>query len=179
MTKPIVITGAFTSCFGCHMSVLDIDERILDLIEVIDFGTSPINDKKKFEGMADIGLVEGGCSNDENVELLRSMREHCRVLVALGACAATGGVPGMRNTVSLKECLEEAFLNGPSVEGGVIPCDPEIPVLLDRVYPAHEVVKVDYTIPGCPPSADAIWAALTALLEGREPILPYDLLKYD
>ena len=86
----------------------------------------------------------------------------------------------MRNLVSLQECLEEAYLNGPTVEdGGLIPNDPDLPLLLDRVYPAHEVVKIDYFLPGCPPSADAIWAALMALLTGRTPDLPYALLKYD
>jgi NAD-reducing hydrogenase small subunit len=82
--------------------------------------------------------------------------------------------------VPLKECLEEAYLNGPTVaDGGVIPNDPDIPLMLDKVYPNHEVVKIDYFIPGCPPSADAIWQVLTALLEGREPEISYEEFKYD
>ena len=87
----------------------------------------------------------------------------------------------MRNTVPLKECLAEAFLDGPTiVKGeGVIPNDSDLPVLFDRVYPCHELVKVDYILPGCPPSADTLWAALAALLAGEEPSLPYELLKYD
>lgn len=179
MAKPRIATGHFTGCFGCHMSLLDIDERILDLVELVDFDKSPINDKKCFDTPVDIGIVEGGVSNDENMEFLRDFRKNCKILIAMGACAITGGVPAMRNTIALQECLEEAYLNGPSVEGGAIPNDEDIPVLLDRVYPCHEVVKIDYFLPGCPPSADTLWAALTALLEGKEPELPYALVKYD
>lgn len=179
MAKPKVATGHFTGCFGCHMSLLDIDERIIDLVELVEFDKSPINDIKRFSGPVDIGIVEGGVSNDENVEFLKQFRENCKILIAIGACALNGGVPSMRNTVPLKECLEEAYLNGPTVCDGVIPNDPEIPNLLDRVYPVHEVVKIDYALPGCPPSADTLWAALAALLSGEEPVLPYELVKYD
>lgn len=180
MAKPRIATGHFTGCFGCHMSLLDIDERILDLVDLVDFDKSPINDKKCFDQMVDIGIVEGGVSNDENAEFLMAFRENCKILIAMGACAITGGVPAMRNTVPLKECLEEAYLNGPTVDGGgMIPDDPDIPILLDRVYPCHEFVKIDYFLPGCPPSADTLWAALTALLAGEEPALPYELVKYD
>ncbi|HUT26414.1 MAG TPA: NADP oxidoreductase [Sumerlaeia bacterium] len=179
MAKPTIATGHFTGCFGCHMSLLDIDERIFDLVEIVDFDKSPINDKKRFTKMVDVGIVEGGVSNDENVEFLKMFRENCRVLVAMGSCALTGGVPSVRNTVPLRECLEEAFLRGPTVEGGCIPNDPDIPILLDKVYPCHEVVKIDCFLPGCPPSAEVLWTALTALLEGREIVLPYEMVKYD
>jgi NAD-reducing hydrogenase small subunit len=180
MAKPLLATGHFTGCFGCHMSLLDIDERILDLVELIEFDKSPINDKKRFDRMVDVGIVEGGISNDENVEFLRMFRENCKVLISMGACAITGGVPAMRNTVPLKECLEEAYLNGPTIKNaGIIPNDEDIPVLLDKVYPCHEVVKIDYFLPGCPPTADTLWAALTALLTGKDVGLPYDLIKYD
>lgn len=179
MAKPLVATGHFTGCFGCHMSILDIDERILDLVEIVEFDKSPINDIKRFSRPVDIGLVEGGVSNDENVEFLRMFRENCKILIALGACAVTGGVPSIRNTVPLRECLQEAFVDGPTVVDGKIPDDPDIPILLDKVYPCHEVVKIDYFLPGCPPSADTIWAALTALLSGKPLDLPYEMVKYD
>ena len=179
MIKPRLATGHFTGCFGCHMSLLDIDERLLELVDLVDFDKSPINDKKRFDGLVDIGLVEGGVSNDENAEFLREFRKHCRILVAVGACAVNGGVPALRNTLSLEECLREAYLDGPTVENGQIPNDPDLPVLLDRVYPCHEVVKIDYFIPGCPPSGDTLWAAISALLSGKEPELPYALVKYD
>jgi NAD-reducing hydrogenase small subunit len=164
------------------MSILDIDERILDLVELVEFNKSPINDIKNFTKPVDIGIVEGGISNDENAEILMEFRKHCKILVAIGACALTGGVPSMRNLVPLKECLEEAYLNGPTVKSentGIIPNDPDIPVMLDKVYPCHEVVKIDYFLPGCPPSADTIWNALVALLKGEPLNLDYELIKYD
>jgi NAD-reducing hydrogenase small subunit len=163
------------------MSFLDIDERILDLVELIDFDRSPINDIKKIEGDVDIGLVEGGCANEENVRVLEEFREHCKVLISVGDCAINGGVPALRNMVPLQECYDEAFLDGPSVynPSGKVPDDAEIPLLLDKVYPCHEVVKVDYHLPGCPPAADTLWEALTALVENRAVDLPYVLLKYD
>jgi len=180
MAKPKLATCSLAGCFGCHMSLLDIDERIIELVNLVDFDKSPINDKKRFDGPVDIGLIEGGCSSEHNVHVLQDFRKNCRVLVAAGACALTGGIPAMRNPIGLRPCLEEAYLNGLTVEnGGVIPNDADLPLLLDCVYPVHEFVKIDYFLPGCPPSAGAIWAALQAVLSGKEPQLPYELLKYE
>jgi NAD-reducing hydrogenase small subunit len=163
------------------MSLLDIDERILDLVELVEFHKSPINDIKVFSERCAIGLLEGGCANDENYHTLVAFRENCDILVSLGECAKTGNLPALRNPIPLKECLEEAYLKGPTVynPSGLIPNDPDIPLLLDKVYPCHEVVKVDYYLAGCPPSADTIWAALNALLSKEPVALPYELLKYD
>lgn len=183
MQKPVIATASLAGCFGCHMSLLDIDERILELIELVDFGKSPINDIKEFTGECDIGLIEGGCCLDENVHVLKDFRSHCRILISVGECAIMGGLPAMRNGISVRECLEEAYLNGPSVrnynEGKVLPNDEELPVLLNRVYPCHEVVKIDYFLPGCPPDADLIWRALTALLKNKKMDLPYEVFKFD
>jgi len=181
MAKPRVATTSLCGCFGCHMSFLDIDERILDLVELIDFDRSPINDIKEIEGPVEIGLVEGGCANEENVRVLEEFRKHCKVLISVGDCAINGGIPALRNMVPLDECYAEAFLGGPSVynPSGKVPDDPEIPLLLDKVYPCHEVVKVDYHLPGCPPQADTLWVALTALLGNTAVELPYELVKYD
>ena len=181
MAKPKVATTSLAGCFGCHMSILDIDDRILKLVELIDFDKSPIDDIKKFTGRCAIGLIEGGCCNEENVHVLQDFRKHCDVLIAVGDCATMGGIPAMRNMIPLKECLEEAYINGPTVHNpsGKIPNDPEIPMLLNKVYPAHEVVKIDYFLPGCPPPADTLWQALVALLSGKPVQLPYELIKYD
>ncbi len=179
MAKPLVATAPFTGCFGCHMSLLDIDERILQLVELVQFDKSPINDIKVFSRQVDVGLLEGGISNDENIEWLKEFRKRCNILISVGQCSITGGVPAMRNTVPLRECLEEAYLNGPTIVDGLIPNDPDIPILTDKVYPCHEIVKIDYYLPGCPPSADTLWAALTALLTGKDVGLPYELIKYD
>jgi NAD-reducing hydrogenase small subunit len=179
--KPRIATVSLAGCFGCHMSLLDIDERILQLAEVVEFDRSPINDYKEFQGRCAVGLIEGGCCNEENVHVLEDFRRHCDALVAFGDCAINGGIPALRNHVPLEECLATAYLDSPGIwnPGGILPKDPEIPLLLRRVFPCHEVVKIDYFLPGCPPPADAIWEALVALLEGRAPDLPYQDLKYD
>ena len=173
-----VTTTSLAGCFGCHMSLLDIDERLLDLIEVAEFVRSPINDIKTI-GPAEVGLIEGGVANAENVEVLREFRKQCQTLVAVGSCAITGGIPAMRNQFELKECLEEAYIGGIGVENPQIPNDPEIPLLLNRVHPIHEVVKIDYYLPGCPPSGDAIWTFLTELIGGKPISFPYTQIHYD
>jgi NAD-reducing hydrogenase small subunit len=181
MAKPRIATTSLAGCFGCHMSLLDIDERILQLVEIIDFDKSPIDDIKKFTGRCAIGLIEGGCTHEENVEVLREFRKHCDILISFGDCATMGGIPALRNTIPIKECLDEAYVNGPTVHNpsGQYPNDKEIPLMLDRVYPAHEVVKIDYFLPGCPPPADTLWEALVALLSDKPVDLPYQLVKYD
>jgi NAD-reducing hydrogenase small subunit len=182
MSKPIVATTSLAGCFGCHMSILDIDDRILELIELVEFNKSPIDDIKKFTKKCDIGLIEGGCCNSENVHILKDFREHCRILVAVGECAIMGGLPAMRNGIPIQECFDEAYINGITVvanEEKIIPNDPELPMLLDRVYPCHEIVKIDYFLPGCPPRADLIWEALVALVTGDEMNLPYEVVKFD
>jgi NAD-reducing hydrogenase small subunit len=161
------------------MSFLDIDERLLELIQIVELDKSPFDDIKEFSAPCDVGFIEGGCSNDENVRVLRSFRKNCRILVSVGECALMGGVPALRNMIPLSECMEEAFLKGPSVVDGVLPDDPELPLILDRVYPSHEVVKIDHFLPGCPPSADAIWELLGALLAGRDIDLGYRMITYD
>ena len=179
--KPKIATVSLAGCFGCHMSFLDIDDRILQLVELVDFDKSPINDIKEFTGRCAVGLIEGGCCTDENVAVLKSFREHCDILISMGDCATMGGIPAMRNTIPLAECLQEAYLEGPTVynPSRQIPNDPELPLLLNRVYPTQEVVKIDYFLPGCPPLADTLWAALTALLTDQPVELPYELIKYD
>jgi len=185
MAKPKVATTSLAGCFGCHMSLLDIDERILKLVELVDFDKSPVNDIKQFTGRCAVGLIEGGCANEENVRVLQDFRRHCDILISVGDCAINGGIPAMRNGIPLKECFQEAYSTdhrlGPKVlnPGNTIPNDPELPLLLDKVYPCHEVVKIDYHLPGCPPPADTLWEALVALLSDKPVALPYELIKYD
>jgi NAD-reducing hydrogenase small subunit len=181
MDKPKVATASLAGCFGCHMSILDIDDRILKLIDLVDFNKSPVDDIKKFTARCAVGIIEGGCCNEENVHVLRDFRKNCDILIACGECATTGGIPALRNTIPLKECLEEAYLHGATNHNPkrIIPNDPELPLVLDKVYPLQEVVKIDYFLPGCPPSADTIWQALVALLTNKPLELPYELVKYD
>ncbi|MCK6547843.1 NADP oxidoreductase [Myxococcota bacterium] len=175
--KPKIATCSLAGCFGCHMSLLDLDERLVPLFAAVELDKSPLDDLKHFTGPVDVGLVEGGVANVENVHVLRELRANCRVLVAVGECAVSGGIPAMRNMVPLRECLEEAYLTG--VESPQIPADPELPVLLDHVRPLAEVVTIDHTLPGCPPSADAIHHFLTKLLAGEDPRPTGPLLRYD
>ncbi len=181
MGKPKVATTSLAGCFGCHMSLLDIDDRILDLVELVDFDKSPIDDIKNFTGRVTVGLIEGGCCNEHNVHVLQDFRKHCDILISVGDCAIMGGLPAMRNNIPLKECFDEAYLTGPTVYNpdGIIPNDKALPLILDKVYPCHEVVKIDYHLPGCPPPADTLWEALVALLSDKPIELPYELIKYD
>ena len=176
--KVRVATASLCGCFGCHMSLLDIDERILELVQLVEFDRTPLTDKKTI-GECDIGLIEGGVANAENVEVLLEFRKHCKVLVAVGACAVNGGIPAMRNAFTLRECLQESYLDCIGLANPQIPADPEIPMLLNKVHPIHEVVRVDHFLPGCPPTADAIWTFLTELIEGRPVSLPYEQIHYD
>jgi [NiFe] hydrogenase diaphorase moiety small subunit len=181
MEKKIIATVSLAGCFGCHMSMLDIDTELLDLIELISFDKSPLTDIKTFTHRCHIGIVEGGCCNSENVETLRKFREHCDILVALGECSVWGGLPTMRNSIPLSECLEEAYLNSVTNEKGnnIIPYHEDLPKILDRVYACNEIVKIDYYIPGCPPDANHIWKAVKNLLWGEEYSILYSEFKYD
>ena len=180
VTKKLrVATTSLAGCFGCHMSFLDIDERLFDLLNLIEFDRSPLTDIKHC-GPCDVGIIEGGICNAENVHVLREFRKNCKILVAIGACAVNGGLPAQRNHLDLRDCLQEVYSSiGAGVVNGMIPNDPELPLPLDKVHPLHEVVKIDYFLPGCPPSADAIWKFLSDLLAGRTPRLGHGLIHFD
>ncbi len=174
-----VATVSLAGCFGCHMSLLDIDERLLELLEHVEFDRSPLTDIKTIS-RCDIGLIEGGLCNAENVQVLREFRAHCKTLVAVGACAINGGLPAQRNHLDVGDMLCEVYCHHDgTVAGSQVPNDPELPLPLNHVHPIHEVVHVDYFLPGCPPSADAIWSFLTDLLAGRTPQLGHGLIHYD
>ena len=174
-----IATTSLAGCFGCHMSLLDIDERLAELDALVVFDRSPLTDVKTLSGEIDVGLIEGGLCNSENVHLLREFRRHCKILVAVGACAINGGVPAIRNNIALVECLNTSYIDGQGVVNGKIPSDPELPLLLDQVYPLHAVVRIDYFLPGCPPSAENIWTFLSQLLSGYEPVLVNETVHFD
>jgi NAD-reducing hydrogenase small subunit len=172
-------TVSLAGCFGCHMSLLDIDERLFELIEHVEFDRSPLTDIKEL-GTCDIGLIEGGLCNSENVRVLRAFRAHCKTLVAVGACAINGGLPAQRNHLDVGDLLVSVYRRQAGVRAGsAIPDDPELPLPLNQVRPIHEVVHVDYFLPGCPPSADAFWCFLNDLMSGRTPHLGHGLIHYD
>lgn len=173
-----VATTSLAGCFGCHMSLLDIDERLGSLLDLVELDASPLTDIKT-PGPCDLGLIEGGLCNSENVHTLRTFRAQCKTLVAVGACAINGGLPAQRNHIDVRDCLQSVYLTGIGVERGLIPYDRELPLPLAQVRPLHDVVKIDYFLPGCPPSAEAIWQFLTDLLAGRTPASTHGLIRYD
>lgn len=181
MQKVTIATDWLGGCAGCHMSFLDIDERIVKLMESVEFTSSPITDLKHppAEGVT-VGILEGAICNSHNVEVAKRMRERCQILIAVGDCAAFGGVPAMRNFVGAEAALRRAYLETESVVDGLIPDSPELGTPLEMVTAVDKVVKVDLFIPGCPPRADAFYYALTELLAGRTPVvLPPELFTYD
>jgi NAD-reducing hydrogenase small subunit len=181
MGKVKVATDWLAGCAGCHMSFLDIDERIVKLAELVEFTSSPITDLKHppKEGVT-VGILEGAVCNTHNIEVAKQMRERCDILIALGDCATFGGVPAMRNLVGTQAALRRAYLETESTIDGIIPDSEELGKPLDMVLPVDRVVTVDLFIPGCPPRADAIWYALTELLAGRTPIVfPPEVFTYD
>ena len=174
LPKARIATASLAGCFGCHMALLDIDERLIELMKLVEFSRSPLTDIKSFGKRCDIGIIEGGCCNEENVHVLQDFRRNCDVLIAIGQCAIMGGLPAMRNAIMhseepLRECLEEAFITGRYIRNTThnIPNDPALPLLLDEVYACSEVVEIDYNIPGCAPTGDVIYETLSRLLVGK------------
>ncbi|MFZ0807039.1 MAG: hypothetical protein WAN03_12680 [Candidatus Sulfotelmatobacter sp.] len=167
MSKPTLATVWLDGCSGCHMSILDMDERLVELSEQFDLVYSPLVDYKEFPPQVDIALVEGSVSSDADEHKIRKVRAHTRLLVSLGDCAVTGNVPAMRNPIPVPELLR-CIYTGIDVLQPQVPAE-RLPALLPRVRPVHEVVTVDLFVPGCPPSADTIFTVISELLAGRVP----------
>ncbi|MBI5094997.1 MAG: NADP oxidoreductase [Candidatus Hydrogenedentes bacterium] len=168
-TKAKVATVWLDGCSGCHMSFLDMDERLVGLADKIELVYSPLVDNKVFPDDVDVTLVEGAVSSEDDLAKIRKVRAHTKVLVSLGDCAVTGNVPAMRNHFDTIDVTNRAYFENAALQQQ-LPCE-VVPKLLDRVRPVHEVVKVDVHIPGCPPPADVIHFAVAEMLEGRLPDL--------
>jgi len=167
MSTPTLATVWLDGCSGCHMSFLDTDERLLELLERCTLVYSPLVDAKEFPEQVDITLVEGSVSTSEDEEKIRTIRQRTRVLVSLGDCAVTGNVPAMRTPFPLAEVLHRAYVETADYNPGAP--TKVIPRLLPRVRPVHEVVSVDVVVPGCPPAAEVIFQVVSALLDGQTP----------
>ncbi len=180
MTKIKIATEWLESCAGCHMSLLDIDERILELLKYVEITSSPLTDlKHPPEEGVDVGILSGGIGNSDQEKKAKEMRKKCKILVALGDCAVFGGICNLRNFFPKEEVLNRGFIETESTSKGKIPKSEVLGELTDQVSGVNKVVKVDVYIPGCPPSADSIYYALTELVNGRIPVLEGDLLHYD
>lgn len=168
MSKIRMATLWLDGCSGCHMSFLDMDQRLVELADAIDIVYGPLVDVKEFPENVDVTLVEGAVSSREDWDKICTVRENTKILVSLGDCAVTGNVPAMRNSFGLADVLKRAYIENADIAQQV-PIHEDLPQLIGRVRPVHEVVKVDVFIPGCPPPADAIYVALKELLAGGEP----------
>jgi len=167
MSKLKLATVWLDGCSGCHMSFLDMDERLLGLTEFLDVVYSPLVDAKEFPEEVDIALVEGAVASVDDEKKIAKIRAHSKTLVAMGDCAVTGNISGLRNPIGPQAILDRAYIENASAQPQ-IPCI-VVPKLLPVVRPLHEYVKVDLYLPGCPPSANTLHTALTALIAG-EPI---------
>jgi NAD-reducing hydrogenase small subunit len=167
VTKPRLATVWLDGCSGCHMSFLDMDERLLEIAERADIVYSPLVDYKEFPEGVDFCLVEGAVSSEDDLHKIKLVRERTRTLISFGDCAVTANVPAMRNPIGVQPLLQRAYVENVTLRPG-IPLD-VIPALLPTARPVHLVVKVDVFLPGCPPSADLIYRLLVDLIEGRTP----------
>ncbi|NEV62484.1 NADP oxidoreductase [Thiorhodococcus minor] len=170
MSTPMKTTVATTwldGCSGCHMSFLDMDERLVDLAQRVDIVYSPLVDTKTLPDQVDVGILEGSISSDEDLEKAKAFRKHCKLLISLGDCAVNGNVPAIRNHFKLDDVMDRAYRENVSLQPQ-IPTR-SVPTLLETVRPIHAEVKVDVFVPGCPPHADAIWYVLSELIAGRTP----------
>jgi NAD-reducing hydrogenase small subunit len=169
MSKARIATVWLDGCSGCHMSILDMDERLIELADRMELVYSPLVDTKEYPENVDVVLVEGAVSTEDDLEKIRTVRRRTRILVSLGDCAVTANVPSLRNRFPVEAVEHRAYLENAEFNQQV-PRD-IVPRLLPTSRPVHESVKVDVFVPGCPPSADTIHFVLTELLAGRIPDL--------
>jgi NAD-reducing hydrogenase small subunit len=178
--KPKLATVWCEACAGCHMSFLDLDEALVDILSRVVLTVSPVTDFKDYDfQQIEVGIVEGGVGNEENQEVIEHLRRQCRFLIAWGDCAVFGGIHTLRNGLAKDDVLRCGYVETASSVNGSIPSHEDIPRLLDKVLPVNAVVAVDGYIPGCPPAPEALAYGLKELLAGRMPVLPADMMHFD
>jgi NAD-reducing hydrogenase small subunit len=177
-SKIRLATAWLGGCSGCHMSFLDLDEKLIDLADAVELVYSPIADVKEFPDNVDVTLVEGAVANVDHVELAEKIRERSKIVVSFGDCAVTGNVTSLRNKFPVDDLLTKVYHEGPGAvpRGGEY--DKIVPALIPRVLPLHQVIAVDAFIPGCPPDPERIWAAVSSLLAGETVVLAERMRKF-
>ncbi|KXB05977.1 oxidoreductase [candidate division MSBL1 archaeon SCGC-AAA382A20] len=174
------------SCGGCEVVVLDIDEKILDVVDSANIKFWPCAMDFKYDDVEamdsneiDVCFFNGAIRNSENEEIAELLREKSKTMVAFGSCSALGGIPGLGNDKGKEEIFEKAYVSTFSTENedGIFPeqltevseGELEIPELLEDVKALDQVVDVDYYLPGCPTNPDIIVEAVEAIFEGNLP----------
>ena len=174
------------ACGGCDVSVLDTNEFILDVAAVADIRLWPIAVDGKYkdveameDGELDLTIFNGGVRNSENEHIAKLLRQKSKMVIAYGACAYMGGIPGLANLTSRDKIMDTAYVHNPSIEPGSsqVPQPEtkidgkvlEIPHFYRRVYRLDHVIDVDYYLPGCPPQPDQVKGAILAVVKGELP----------
>jgi len=174
------------SCGGCEIAVLDIDEKILDVLEIAEVVFWPVAMDVKYkdveampDGFMDVCFFNGAVRTEEQDHLAKLLRRKAKALVAFGSCAHMGGIPGLANVADREEVFERAYLRSPSTENekNLVPLTKfeakegtlTLPEFYDTVMALDQVVDVDYYLPGCPPAPGLIVEAVQAIASGNLP----------
>lgn len=165
-----VSTEWLSGCSGCHVAIVDLHEKLANLVEDVEFVRVPVLMDEKGYPKADVGIVEGAIRSHHDREAAEHMRKSVKTLVAFGSCACYGGPSGLGWLYDQKSVIEETYSSGPTNVQGQAP-DGQVPELEDGVVPLDEVVEVDFYLPGCPPHPYFIAAGLRALLGAQAPPL--------
>jgi len=186
MAKPKVAIYWCASCGGCEETVVDLNEDILKVVEAVDIVLWPVAmdfKKKDIEALDDgeiaVSLINGSIRLEEQEEMVKLLRQKSGLVVAFGACAHLGGIPGLGNFCNKETIFDRAYKETPSVENpdGTVPQEKvtvavgelTLPAFWDTVKPLDQVIPVDYYLPGCPPPPDSVMNAVTAILSGNLP----------
>jgi F420-non-reducing hydrogenase small subunit len=184
--KPKVAFYWCASCGGCEEAVVDLAEKILDVVEAVDIVFWPVAldfKRQDVEAMPDASIlatfINGAVRTTEQEEMARLLRRKSGLLIAFGACAQLGGIPGLANLWDRDSIFEAAYRDSPSTKNpdGVVPqMNHEInghrlglPGFFDTVRALDQVVDVDYFIPGCAPTPKIVGEAIQVLLSGDLP----------
>ncbi|HYA88111.1 MAG TPA: methyl viologen-reducing hydrogenase [Nitrospirota bacterium] len=157
-----------SDCGGCHVAIVDLHEKILDVLGAAEILHCPVLTDIKSYPQADVGIISGAIRTEHDRHAAEEMRKACRQIIALGTCAVYGGLPGAALAHSREEILDAVFVKNRTTGTKTVP-RAEVSPLEKMVTPLDEVINADLYLPGCPPHATFIFDALLALLQNRSP----------